>query len=221
MKLLGRIATSNFLLLLVLWSCVADCSASTLLDGDWKLNAHLSDDLDELFFKHPQSNQQKKQPRRRDQKQQREHPSDKGRSNGKRGRRGGSAPGMGMGMVFTQFLPRSALLTIKQRPAIIELHYGYGDESEEKNDRVIHLSAAGQAVSAKGKPNKVERTIAIAGWEDDRLYVESTTEQNIKIFEIYYLRADGIQLIIETEIKNPLSAPLKIRRVFDRMVKIM
>ena len=173
--------------------------ALPLLDGQWQLNHQLSDSL-----KKAQADARKsmRPAKRRNGSRSRGGRGSSGRRHGMRpgGRR---AAANNMAMVFSQFLPASEQLTIELRANGMDLRYAEG------NTRLIHLTTQGQSVSARGKPNQAERTVAIAGWEDDRLYVENTTEQNIKIFEIYFLREDGSQLTIETQ--NHLSAKRRAR----------
>jgi len=193
-------------LLVFLLCCICSCSclASPLLAGDWKLNRQLSDDVEKTW------DSQRKKEKRADRYRRRSQ-SQRGYRSRPGGRRGVAA---GMGLAFRRFLPRSNLLTIELRAQAIDLRYADG------NTRLIDLSPQGQAVSAKGKPGEVERTVVIAGWEDGRLYVENTTEQNVKIHEVYYLNAGGVRLIVETEMTAPGSEAVKTRRVFDRIVRI-
>ncbi len=98
-------------------------------------------------------------------------------------------------------------------------------EQSDKQITITDDSGEVKNLTADGKKHKEtdssgEKTSIKAKWEGDRLVTESKLGHSGKLTETYELSNDGKQLYITSRLDNSsLSAPLVIRRVYDRGTK--
>lgn len=88
---------------------------------------------------------------------------------------------------------------------------------EEGFTRVFYTDNRGRSVSARGLSSGHGQDYSFAGWEGDKLLVESRPRDGGKTNETYSLEAGGAQLRVELHLE-PLSfgAPINIIRIYDR-----
>ena len=130
-----------------------------------------------------------------------------GMGGGRRG--GGSSAGQGTGLSsqdLEQLEQNPKMLNIAQDEKQVTITDDSGNTTNLYPDGKKHkeTDSSGQATSIK------------AHWDGDRLIAESKLKSG-KLTETYVLSRDGKQLYVTSQLDNSqLSAPLVIRRVYDR-----
>ena len=59
--------------------------------------------------------------------------------------------------------------------------------------------------------------LRVSGWENDRYYIKSVTDQNVLVEERYYLSDKGLRLHRDVQIEGKNVTPTTVRQVFDRV----
>ncbi len=127
-----------------------------------------------------------------------------------RGGRRSERTGEGAGLSPEDLEPLAAnpkTLSVKQDDKLVEIIDDNGQTRNLYPDGKKHkeTDASGRGVSIKSR------------WDGDRLVAESKLAHAGKLTETYELSPDGKQLVVISQLDNSqLSAPLVIRRVYDR-----